>query len=378
LDEGAGLDVRTVGGPTRQGWRLSVHDGRDLVAEVAVGRSRTLLTATGVASRPDRPQGISAAAWPAESARRAAADRIGDRHPGILTVARLDLGEGAGARARAVLDAVGAHLTEAGARRLDVRTDPAEPIQDWLVGGGWMRGDAGGTAIATRSLQYPWSLPRGAGARWSRSLPRSLRRVQRRVSTMQPSQVPELTRIATGELAAAVRLRYTPGPARVQPVEGAPPGSSPFQVTRYRTIQQALALVPPELQATRLVDIGCGDGRVLREAIDRGWTQVHGREIDPELGQRAAAAIVGHGTVDVGDGLVAPLPDDTGVVYLNNPFQADGVARLAHLLGESLVRRRRPLVIVYINPQTIGPLVSEGFALVQCAPAYSMLTFAAP
>jgi hypothetical protein len=117
---------------------------------------------------------------------------------------------------------------------------------------------------------------------------------------------------------------------------------------------------------------------VLREAIDQGWSRVHGRELDPELGARAAEAVGGRGTVEVGDGLVAPLPDDAGVVFLNNPFEADGVVRLASLLGASLARRRRPLAVIYINPRTVAPLQAEGFALVQCSPAYSLLTFASP
>lgn len=378
MGEARARHVQLVGTPRRSVQRYAVTDGDTVFAHVEVGRARRTLRTTGVATAIHRPGSLPPTAWPTASADRAAAARWSDRHPAVLTAARLELAEGAGSRAREALEAVGAHLVASGGRRLDVRLPAANPVADWLHGSGWMQGAVPGSVVISRSLRYPWSHPTPLGTAPSRSggLPPSVRRLGRRLATMHPAQAPELIRIAAAEVAAAIRFRYAPGSLRVRPVDGAPPGTSPFAVTRYRTIRTALALVPPELRRTRLVDIGCGDGRVLREAIDRGWASVHGRELDPELGDRARTAIGSHGTVDVGDGLAAPLPDDTGVVYLNNPFQVDGLIRLAGLLADSLTRRRRPLVVVYINPPSIEPLAAEGFTLVQCTPAFSMLTFA--
>ncbi|MCU1369692.1 MAG: hypothetical protein JWO77_886 [Ilumatobacteraceae bacterium] len=377
-DAGA-RDVRLLSTARRGVQRFAVSHEGTVFAHVEVGRARPTLRTVGVSPAADREGSLPAAAWPTASADRAAAARWADHHVAVLTVARVDLAEGAGDRAREALEAVGLHLAEAGARRLDVRVPAADPVAGWLRGAGWMQGAVGASMVASHSLGYPWSHPKepsGTASRRSGRLPQPVRRLGRRLATMRPAQVPELAQIAAAEVGAAVRLRYAPGPPRVHPVDGAPPGTFPFAVTRYRTIRTALDLVPPDLRSTRFVDIGCGDGRVLREAIDRGWSSVHGRELEAALGDRARAAIGGHGTVEVGDGLVAPLPDDTGVVYLNNPFQIDGLTRLAALLAGSLARRPRPLVVIYINPRGVGPLAAEGFALVQCTPAFSLLTFA--
>ncbi len=66
-------------------------------------------------------------------------------------------------------------------------------------------------------------------------------------------------------------------------------------------------------------------------------------------------------------------------MFLNNPFDAPLVARFAELLAESLLRRPRPLLVLYLNPRPIDPLLAAGLVLVHVDPRFSVLaTEAAP
>lgn len=377
MDGAGGLTVRPVGDPRRSSAAFAVDDGGVEIARVETGPRHGVLHATGV-DPADPPTTLPPAVWPDASARRAAAERWRERNPMLAAVTALELAPGSGHRAREVVEAVGDHLVASGIRRLDVRVGAGDPLLGWLQGPTWIRGPIGSTTVASRSLQYPWGRLPAPDLTWASHLPMRVRRLTRRLSAMHPSQVPELARVAGAEVAATVRYRSAYGGPHVRPTEGAPPGAFAFGVSRYRTIRAGLALVPPALRSTGFADIGCGDGRVLREALDAGFPSAHGREQDQELGTKAVAAIGRRGTVTIGDALVDPLPDDLGVLYLNNPFDADCVARLARMTGESLERRPRPMFVIYVNPRTVEPFIGEGFTFVQCTAVYAALTIASP
>jgi SAM-dependent methyltransferase len=354
-----------------------VEDGARRVATVEGGPARRPSSIEGVEGAlfdPDAPQlRPDPDAWPAASAHRAASARWAARHPTITCISSVRIEPGHGGRVGAAVDAVGAHLADEGIRRLDLRVPFDHPALDQLVGGRWVRGTVGDDVVASLALRFPWAVARaplrGAGAR----LPESAQRWVRRIAAVHPEQLPELARVAIGEARAAVRARHVPPRPRSRAVAGAPPGTFPFQVTRHRTISAAFGLLPGSVRRGTFVDIGCGDGRVLRAALADGFERVHGRELDPMLAEQAQRAIAGHGDVSVGDGLVAPLPDDARVVFLFNPFDDANLRRLASLVAASLAKEARPLAIVYVNPRPLEPLEAVGLVLVEANPSFSIL-----
>ena len=112
---------------------------------------------------------------------------------------------------------------------------------------------------------------------------------------------------------------------------------------------------------------------MLREALGAGFASVAGRELDPELAARAQANLgVGH-RIEVGDALEMPLPDDVGVVFLNNPFDSSALQRFAEMVAATLERSPRPLCVIYLNPRPIEPLLGAGLVLVEVNPLFSVL-----
>jgi hypothetical protein len=59
------------------------------------------------------------------------------------------------------------------------------------------------------------------------------------------------------------------------------------------------------------------------------------------------------------------VPDDVTVVYLYNPFVGETFNRMLAQLRASLVRRPRPLRVVYLNPLMHDAVVEAGFTVVR-------------
>lgn len=372
------------GGRTARRWSVEVatDDGPVTVQVARMPPHR----APSFASHASRAGSVAHPdAWPTRSADRAAQQRTRDRHP---TVAVLEAVAGAADAPDplAAVDAAAGALAQLGLRRIDVplRHDPARAALPHR----WVHGRAGPVDLASRVLRYPWSptdveaeasadrvAPDRSPSALDRRLPPRVARWRRRLAIMDPAQAPELARTAAGEARAALRHRYAPGGARPSPVAGAPAGTYPFAVTRHRTLDLIFELVPPGLRRSTFLDVGCGDGRVLRAARDAGFDRLLGWELDPDLAALAARRL---GTADgtavrAADALVEPVPEDVGLVFLNNPFDADRTARFAAGLGASLRAAPRPLLLVYVNPRPIEPLEAAGLVLVHANPACSVL-----
>lgn len=370
--------------------------GRSLVAVEAGGRrvgwievTRDRRRAETTARPAEGPSATSARldaeadprAWTPDAAERAARARWRDHHPAVRAVWRIEVEPDGGVSPAQVIEVAGDLLAARGVRRLDVRIRASHPVADALTGPRWARGRVDGDLVASLAIAYPWTDqpdPHSRLARAIRPLPPRARRVVRRVAAIHWRQVPELVRSVSTEAGAAIRQRYAPG-TRSHPMEGAPAGSHPFAASRYRTVRAALDLVPPALRASSFLDVGCGDGRVLREALDAGFPHVIGRELDADLAVRARALVGPAGDVEAGDALATPIADDVQVAFLNNPFDEVLVERFAHLLADSLLRRPRPLLVLYLNPRPIDALLAAGLVLVHVDPRFSVLaTRAAP
>ena len=114
-----------------------------------------------------------------------------------------------------------------------------------------------------------------------------------------------------------------------------------------------------EPQDYLFIDIGAGKGRALFLAQDLGFKGITGVEFAWELVKicqenirRRAADGVSRPPVNIlhMDGLLFELPEQPAVLFLNNPFGADLMARMAERIRISLLKAPRPLKIVYGNP----------------------------
>ena len=107
------------------------------------------------------------------------------------------------------------------------------------------------------------------------------------------------------------------------------------------------------------VDIGAGKGRALFLAQEMDFKHIIGVEFAAELVQickenisRRAADGVPRPPVEIlhMDGLAYELPEEPIVVFLNNPFGKELMARMAERIRDSLQKAPRSLKIVYGNP----------------------------
>ncbi|MET0050513.1 MAG: class I SAM-dependent methyltransferase, partial [Candidatus Thiodiazotropha sp.] len=106
------------------------------------------------------------------------------------------------------------------------------------------------------------------------------------------------------------------------------------------------------------LDIGSGKGRVVLLAATYPVRRVIGVELSSVLHEIAqsnlARAEKWLACRDVqlvcDDAASYQIPDDVTVVYLFNPFVGAPFLRVIDNIGESLLRRKRPIWIFYTNP----------------------------
>lgn len=116
----------------------------------------------------------------------------------------------------------------------------------------------------------------------------------------------------------------------------------------------------------RVVDLGCGKGRLVCWFARQAVALCRGVDIDPDLieaARRNAQRLRGaRATIqfECADATQVNL-DEATVVTLYNPFGAEVMAAVAQNLAQSLARRPRPLRIVYANPVHLPALLEGGF-----------------
>jgi malonyl-CoA O-methyltransferase len=111
------------------------------------------------------------------------------------------------------------------------------------------------------------------------------------------------------EPAAAYALWANSYPARAH---------NPVMLAEERAM---LGLLPPDLRGLSIVDAGCGSGRYMRHAIERGAAYVHGVDLSPEMLERAAVALdddrgAAHVALALGSLDALPLPDGIADITL--------------------------------------------------------------
>ena len=114
-------------------------------------------------------------------------------------------------------------------------------------------------------------------------------------------------------------------------------GGAPFVPTRKKWIADAMKLAAVG-QNDVVVDLGSGDGAVLRAALECGAKKVVGYEINPLLvgwSRLRLRKFKNRATIQTGDFFHAKLPADTTVIYL---FQVEKVLKKI----PALIEKQRP------------------------------------
>jgi SAM-dependent methyltransferase len=127
-------------------------------------------------------------------------------------------------------------------------------------------------------------------------------------------------------------------------------------------------LQPEELQ-TALLDVGCGKGRILAVGAEYGFREMTGIDFSPRLCHSAGkvAGIIQqqhpgiHIHIECKDVRAYDIPETTGVIFLFNPFNEVVMESLIERVQESLRRKKRPLKVLYANPQCKDQWLAAGF-----------------
>ncbi|MBX3286895.1 MAG: class I SAM-dependent methyltransferase [Actinobacteria bacterium] len=354
--------------------RVAGPTGRP-VASMAVrlgtrGRRRLAPTRRTAPERLDRPGlvagdgGGAGSAWTVASAGAAARRRWSGGHPSVATVVELDLADPSPDGVASLLAQAQAQLEPTGVCRLDLLATPDDVRLGPLRAAGWFSGVVGPDVVASWCLRATWRREGDTGDR-------SGGRLRRRLAAVRPRDLPGLAATVVDEARGRTHERRHPPAAAT--LASPPPGSVRHEATRYRTIRRALELVPEGFRAEPLLDVGCGDGRVLAAAGRLGFTRLAGIDHDPGLVEAARARLGPSASIRLGDARTTPIDDEVGTVYLFNPLDEEGVADVAAELAASLLRRPRPALVVYVNPRAVAPLLDAGLSMVHLEPQFCVL-----
>ena len=111
------------------------------------------------------------------------------------------------------------------------------------------------------------------------------------------------------------------------------------------------------------VDLGCGEGRMLLEAARRyPFKRVVGVELSGQLAAVASRNVAGHGRIEVvrSNVLDWPIPPDTSVFYLYNPFKGSVFARTVARIIASAAAHPRRIRLIYQLPREEAALLATG------------------
>lgn len=129
-----------------------------------------------------------------------------------------------------------------------------------------------------------------------------------------------------------------------------------YEPSPYGVLIDALLSIPIEPADFTFVDVGCGKGRVLAEALQHGFARVIGLEASTRLAAVAQENLQkledrDRAEVWVGDASAAALPDEPLVVYLFNPFGRAAHDRFARRVEERIQRSAEALWVVHYLPE---------------------------
>lgn len=115
----------------------------------------------------------------------------------------------------------------------------------------------------------------------------------------------------------------------------------------------------PDKRSVRFLDAGCGKGRTLLMAAFYGFTRISGFDISPAMCHYAISQTeealnkypAAGFSIDQANALDVDIPDDTGVIFLFNPFDEHIMRGFANRVNASLKRAPRQILLLYANPE---------------------------
>jgi SAM-dependent methyltransferase len=145
----------------------------------------------------------------------------------------------------------------------------------------------------------------------------------------------------------------------------------PYAGCQWWTVRRALKKLAP-MPTDMFVDLGSGKGKALLIAGRLPYRRVLGVEIDEELCQsakrnikRARPKLRAHEVDSVSASVLGwPIPDETSVVFMYNPFTGYTFQAAIDKIFESYDRRPRDLHIVYQFPWEHNRLLATGRVVV--------------
>jgi SAM-dependent methyltransferase len=103
-----------------------------------------------------------------------------------------------------------------------------------------------------------------------------------------------------------------------------------------------------------IIDIGCGKGYAMRTMQDFPFKNINGLELSDQIATIAKKnfKILKDKRIQVftSDASLFSLYDNYNIVYLFNPFPAEVMEVVIECLVQSVKRKHRELVIIYMNP----------------------------
>lgn len=128
---------------------------------------------------------------------------------------------------------------------------------------------------------------------------------------------------------------------------------SEYRTTHPSVFHGAVDAVPRNPGELSFLDLGCGKGRTLILAAQRGFKSVTGVEFSPELAATARQNLrltgVTAQVIEI-DASKFVFPDGDILVYMYNPFGKPVMQSVAMNLLEWRKRNTAPAYVVYLNP----------------------------
>lgn len=138
-------------------------------------------------------------------------------------------------------------------------------------------------------------------------------------------------------------------------------GNNPFQAAYFSVAKEALSIVRDQEGAVSLCDVGAGNGRVVKIALDLGFQDVWGIEIDGRWEETLRALreeVGGRFQFVIGDALTSIPQKHFGVIFLFNPISRESFSKFLDILKK---HELLPRVFVQINPQYDDMIEDAGY-----------------
>jgi SAM-dependent methyltransferase len=146
------------------------------------------------------------------------------------------------------------------------------------------------------------------------------------------------------------------------------PDNYHYQGASYYILEKLFEKLYQNYPEYTLVDVGCGKGRAMFVAERKGFKQLYGFDIDPELIALAKSNITCYKwkqtgstfQIEVKDALKAEIPQIPCIYYLFNPF-SDKI--LMPFIQRIKQETKSPFLVVYLNPKFENCLKESGLSL---------------